>query len=108
VPFAPELTLPALLALRAAYGARLFSTYGFLDAFNPTFTATTVSVERGSVDPTSGWVDSDYLGIDEGARVAMLENYRSGFICSTMHRSSYFVRGLRRAGFRGGWLAQAP
>jgi hypothetical protein len=108
VPFAPELTLPALLALRAAYGARLFSTYGFLDAFNPTFTATTVPVERGSVDPTSGWVDSDYLGIDEGAIVAMLENYRSGLIWNTMHRNPYIVRGLRRAGFRGGWLAQVP
>ncbi|HYK81658.1 MAG TPA: hypothetical protein VEU55_00815 [Gemmatimonadales bacterium] len=27
---------------------------------------------------------------------------------STMHRNPYIVAGLRRAGFQGGWLAQAP
>lgn len=54
------------------------------------------------MDPASGWVDSDYLGIDEGAIVAMLETYRSGLIWSVMHRNPYIVRGLRRAGFRGG------
>src|SRR5438132_2587892 len=32
IPFAPEIALPALWAVREKYGANLFSTYGFLDA----------------------------------------------------------------------------
>jgi len=44
---------------------KLFSTYGFLDAFNPTFTAAGQQ-DVGTVDPTLGWFDVDYLGIDQG------------------------------------------
>ena len=106
VPFAPETAIPALLALREGYGDRLFGQYGFLDAFNPTFTTTTVPVERGTVDPAAGWTDSDYLGIDEGPMLAMIENYRTGLIWHTMERNPHIVEGLRRAGFTGGWLAQ--
>src|SRR2546427_426046 len=39
VPFAPEIAIPALITMRETYGSHLFSTYGFRDAFNPTFTA---------------------------------------------------------------------
>jgi hypothetical protein len=103
IPFAPEITIPALLAMRSAHGGRLWSNYGFLDAFNPTFTAK-VAVERGSVDPVTGWLDSDYIGIDQGPILAMIENYRTGLIWSTLRRNPYIRRGLRRAGFTGGWL----
>jgi hypothetical protein len=34
----------------------------------------------------------------------MIENYRTGFIWQLMRRCPYIVDGLRRAGFRGGWL----
>src|SRR5207253_644643 len=40
IPFAPEIAIPALYAMRQTYGDNLFSTYGFRDAFNPTFTQT--------------------------------------------------------------------
>ena len=36
-PFAPEIAIPALVAMREKYGDHLFTKYGFLDAFNPTF-----------------------------------------------------------------------
>jgi len=104
VPFAPEVAIPALLTMRETYGSHLFSTYGFRDAFNPTFTATGVAVERGTVDPTLGWFDVDYLGIDQGPILAMIENYRSELIWRTMRRNPYIVRGLKRAGFTGGWI----
>src|SRR6266542_631111 len=104
VPFAPEIAIPALIAMRETYGSHLFSTYGFRDAFNPTF-ADAVPVERGEVDPTLGWFDADYLGIDQGPILAMIENYRSGFVWNVMRRNAYIVRGLTRAGFTGGWLA---
>ena len=103
VPFAPEFTIPALLAMRTTYGNHLFSTYGFLDAFNPTFTAAGQQ-EVGSVDPVLGWFDVDYLGIDQGPIVLMIENYRTGFVWTVMKRNPHIVRGLQRAGFTGGWL----
>src|SRR3989441_4402087 len=104
VPFAPEVAIPALLTMRETYGSHLFSTYGFRDAFNPTFTASGVAVERGTVDPTLGWFDVDYLGIDQGPILAMIENYRSELIWRTMRRNPYIVRGLKRAGFAGVWI----
>jgi hypothetical protein len=106
VAFAPEIVVPTLLAMRRKYGDNVFSTYGFVDAFNPTFVAP-VPVAGGRVDPAQGWFDSDYLGIDEGPIVSMIENYRSGLIWNTMRKSPYIIRGLRRAGFSGGWLDQA-
>jgi hypothetical protein len=107
VAFAPEIAIPALLAMRRQYGDNVFSTYGFVDAFNPSFTFP-VKMYSGRVDPGQGWFDSDYLGIDEGPIVAMIENYRSGLIWAVMRRSPYIVQGLKRAGFRDGWLEQPP
>ena len=95
IPFAPEIAIPALYAMRHTYGASLFSTYGFRDAFNLTYTATN----------PSGWFDVDYLGIDQGPIVAMIENYRTGLVWRIMRTNPYIVQGLCRAGFTGGWLA---
>jgi hypothetical protein len=103
IVFAPEIVLPALMSMREVYGDHLFSTYGFLDALNPTFRFD-VSVQHGRVDPDLGWFDTDYLGIDQGPILAMVENYRSGFVWRTMRRNPHVVRGLRAAGFTGGWL----
>jgi len=104
VPFAPEITIPALLAMRQTYGDKLFQQYGFLDAFNPTFTAAGQQ-QTGTVDAALGWFDIDYLGIDQGPILAMIENYRTGFVWRVMRGSPHIVRGLCRAGFSGGWLA---
>jgi hypothetical protein len=102
IPFAPEVTIPALMAMRDRYGDRLYREYGFLDAFNPTFEGATPF--RGTVEPAEGWVNADYLGIDQGPIVLMIENYRSDLIWETMKDNPYIIRGLCRAGFSGGWL----
>ena len=107
VPFAPEITIPALVAMREMGGNHLFGQYGFLDAFNPTFQFT-VPVRHGKVVPNVGWFDTDYLGIDQGPIIAMLENYRSELVWRLMKKNKYIIQGLRRAGFTGGWLDQAP
>jgi hypothetical protein len=60
------------------------------------------------VVPSVGWFDTDYLGIDQGPIIAMLENYRNGFVWKLMRKNPYVIKGLRRAGFTGGWLDQAP
>jgi hypothetical protein len=111
LPFAPEIVLPAMAEMRRRYGSDLFTTYGFLDSFNPTFTSTDIPLKHGRVVAGKGWFDGDYLGIDQGPIVAMIENYRSGLVWETMRENPYVVTGLRRAGFRGGWLdavAAAP
>jgi hypothetical protein len=51
-----------------------------------------------------GWFDSDYLGIDQGPIIAMVENYRTELIWKTMRTNKYIVAGLKKAGFTGGWL----
>jgi len=101
IPFAPEIAIPALRAMRSAYGTNLFSTYGFLDALNPTFTGTPT---MGHVVPGVGWFDTDYLGIDQGPILAMAENYRSDLIWRLLRGNAHIVLGLCRAGFSSGWL----
>jgi len=94
------------VAMRERYGPDLFSDYGFLDALNPTLDVET-RVQHGRVVPGKGWFDTDYLGIDQGPILLMLENHRSGLVWETMKRNPHVVRGLRAAGFEGGWLAPA-
>jgi len=103
LPFAPEICLPALMAMRERYGDRVFGRYGFVDAFNPTLDQA-VKTPQGVVAPGVGWFDTDYLGIDQGPILAMIENWRSGLVWRVMRRNAYVRRGLMAAGFRGGWL----
>ncbi|MEO5493942.1 MAG: glucoamylase family protein [Sphingomonas sp.] len=104
LPFAPDLVEPATRALYDRYGGAIYGQYGFFDSFNPSFTATDVPLQRGRVTDTAGWVDSDYLGIDQGPIVAMIENHRSGLVWAHMRGEPAVKLGLKRAGFTGGWL----
>ena len=107
VAFAPEIALPALRAMRTRYGSRLFTEYGFRDAFNPSFTFTDTPVKQESAVTDMGWFDHDFLGIDQGPILLMAENARSGLVWNVMRKSPAIQRGLRRAGFTGGWLDAA-
>jgi hypothetical protein len=104
VAFAPEVTIPALMAMRTQYGERLYTRYGFKDAFNPSFTFADADTRGGLVDPVHGWVANDYLGIDQGPILAMMENHRNGFVWKVMRKNPHIIRGLKRIGFTGGWL----
>jgi hypothetical protein len=107
IAFAPEIVLPALRAMRDRFGEPLYGRYGFVDAFNPTFDVD-VKPQHGRVVRGLGWFDTDYLGIDQGPIVAMIENYRSGLVWRVMRRNPHVRRGLERAGFSGGWLETRP
>lgn len=105
IAFAPEIVIPAIEEMKRRYGRLLYQQYGFLDSFNPTLRSDLGFKNlRGSIDPELGWIDGDYLGIDQGPIVLMIENYRSELIWKVMRRNPHIIRGLRRAGFRGGWL----
>ena len=95
LPFAPEICIPTLKAMRERYGDSVFTDFGFLDAFNPSF--------RTPRTP-NGWFDKDYLGIDQGPIVLMIENLRSESVWNVMKRNPAIIRGFKRAGFTGGWL----
>jgi len=106
IPFAPEVAIPAVLEMYKRFGANIYSKYGFLDAFNVNFSFDG-PIPHGRCIPGFGWVDNDYLGIDQGAILAMIENYRSSLIWHVMRKNPYVREGLQRAGFSGGWLATA-
>jgi hypothetical protein len=95
LPFAPEIVMPAIhyfeeIDLHPA------ERYGFEATFNPTF-----PVESGA---RYGWVSPYHYGLNQGPIVLMIENYRSGLLWKLMRSCAYLVKGLRRAGFKGGWL----
>ena len=96
IPFAPEICTQALESMYSKYGDLVFREYGFIDAFNPSFT-----IGKGN---EKGWFDVDYLGIDQGPIILMIANNRSGLIWNLMQKDKYLTAGLKKAGFAGGWL----
>ena len=84
LPFLPEATLRVLKHIKNTYGERIWSRYGFVNAFNP----------------LKNWYDSDVVGIDTGITMLMAENLRTGLVWNTFMRSKEAQRGLQRAGFQ--------
>jgi hypothetical protein len=105
VAFAPEIAIPALASMRRRYGDPLFGRYGFVDAFNPTLRTGGPPLHHGRIVEGLAWFDTDYLGIDQGPILGMIENWRTGLIWRLMRDDRDVVRGFCRAGFTGGWLA---
>lgn len=104
IAFAPDIAIHAIEAMHDRYGKAIYGEYGFLDSFNPSFDFADAKLQHGRIVPDVGWVDGDYLGIDQGPIVLMIENYRSDFVWKVMRGNSHIRKGLERAGFRGGWL----
>ena len=97
--------MPCIKAMKAKYGSVIYTQYGFLDSFNPTLNVLEHPLQHGRIEPGLCWVDGDYLGIDQGPIVMMIENHRSELIWRHMHGEPNLRRGLEAAGFTGGWLA---
>jgi len=95
LPFAPEVVLPTLHHFREAH-PEVISEHGLLTTFNPTF-------DDGD-ESHQGWLCGEHLGLDQGPLVLMIENHRSGLLWSLMRDCPAIITGLRRAGFRRGWL----
>src|SRR5271165_657279 len=96
LPFAPEIVVPTARHLAGLKLGGRDRPYGFKASFNQTF--------HVDDSPTGWWVTPYQFGIDQGPVVLMIENYRTGLIWDITRRCPYFVAGLRRAGFTGGWL----
>jgi hypothetical protein len=91
--FAPEIVLPALRKLYAR-GSPGEGQSVRASGFNAT-------VREAGPD---GWISEGEFGLDQGMIVLMIENFRSGLLWRLSRSCTYIAAGLRRAGFRGGWL----
>jgi hypothetical protein len=96
LPFAPEIVVPTVRYYREKLELHTANPYGFKATFNPTFP------ERGQ--SKWGWVSPHHYGINQGPIVIMIENDRTELVWKLMRSCPYVVAGLRRAGFKGGWL----
>ena len=98
LPFAPDIVLPAVDFFIHEPRLKDFSTYGFKASFNPTHPS-------NSGNPDCWWISPRHFGLNQGPIVLMIENYRSEMPWRLMRGCSYIQKGLRQAGFTGGWLA---
>jgi hypothetical protein len=101
LPFAPEIVLPTLHHFVHALKLHDTQRCGFQASFNRTF------IDHATIGGDGGWISPYCFGINLGPIVAMVENHRSGMLWQLMRSSAPIVRGLRRAGFTGGWLDNA-
>lgn len=83
VPFVPNEAMTTLRYMRTAFDSRIWSRYGFVDAFNP----------------ETGWVDPDVIGIDLGITLLQAENARTGLVWAVFMQAQEVQRALIRAGF---------
>lgn len=83
LPFAPEIVLPTIKSINAKYGDSLWGRYGYYDSFNL----------------TAGWIDDDFIGIDQGPMLLMIENFRTGLVWDYMMKDPVISKGLARLGF---------
>ena len=95
LPFAPEIVLPTVRDFQDVY-PQVTGRYCFRCSFNLTF--------ADDSDGGIGWTSPYHFGINLGPVVLMCENYRTEFLWRLMRSCRYVVAGLKRAGFRGGWL----
>ncbi|MCK4734107.1 MAG: hypothetical protein KAT65_16765, partial [Methanophagales archaeon] len=91
VALVPDLAIPALRFMYTEYGDKLWGVYGFRDAFN----LDTDLSKPGNQE----WWDKDYIGIDEGAVIVMIENFRSGLVWNEFMQNPYIIKAMDDGGF---------
>ncbi len=89
IVFTPKESLACLRYFYENLGGKLWGRYGFSDAFN---------LDRK-------WFDTEVIGIDQGALLLMIENYRTGLIWKTMSRNAALERAAKAVGFKPGTMA---
>ncbi len=93
--FTPDISMKTMKYMWETYNRDLVGEYGFKDAFNLTYI---------TKETPKGWFDIDYLGIDQGPILLMIENQQTQLLWNIMKKNPYILDGLRKAGFSGGWL----
>lgn len=92
IVFTPDESIAALRHMYEEFRTRTWGPYGFRDAFNL----------------EAGWFDTDYIGIDQGPILLMIENYRTEGVWERFMRNGDVLRALERAGFQATGTSSEP
>jgi len=87
-PYTPEYSMQALKHFYYKLGDKIWSQYGFVDAFNE----------------SKDWYAKSHLAIDQGPIIVMIENYRSGLLWKLFMNVPEIQQGLRKLGFQSAYL----
>lgn len=82
-PYTPEYSMQALKHFYYDLGDKIWSEYGFIDAFNE----------------SKNWYAQSHLAIDQGPIIVMIENYRSGLLWKLFMSCPEIKVSLSRLGF---------
>lgn len=83
IPFTPEISIATIKNMNSRYGNKLWGKYGFYDSFNP----------------TADWVNNDFIGIDQGPMLLMIENFRTGLVWDYVMKDPVIQKGLKKLNF---------
>jgi hypothetical protein len=83
IVFAPEIVLPTIKNFNEKYTEGLWKEYGYVDSFNPTI----------------NWFNKEYIGIDQGPLLLMIENFRTGLVWNYVMKDQIIQKGLNSLGF---------
>ena len=64
-------------------GSKIWGKYGFYDAFNE----------------TADWVATDFVGLDQGPMILMIENFRTGLVWNYVMKDTIIQNGLEKLNF---------
>lgn len=82
-PFTPEESMEALHFFYYKLGDKIWGKYGFTDAFNL----------------SKQWFDKEYIAINQGPVICMIENYRSQLLWNLFMSDADIQRGMKKLGF---------
>jgi len=82
-PYTSEYSMHALKHFYYDLGDKIWSEYGFVDAFNE----------------TQNWYAKSHLAIDQGPIIVMIENYRTGLLWNLFMGCPEIQAGLKKLGF---------
>jgi hypothetical protein len=83
LPFTPELSLKTIRNINTKMGSKIWGKYGFYDSFNE----------------TADWVATDFVGLDQGPMILMIENFRTGLVWNYVMKDTIIQNGLEKLNF---------
>ncbi|TDE11125.1 glucoamylase family protein [Dyadobacter psychrotolerans] len=82
-PYTPEQSMKALRHIYEDLGDKIWSEYGFTDAYNE----------------SQNWYATSHLAIDQGPIIVMIENYRTGLLWKLFMQDPDVQKGLKKLGY---------
>ncbi len=87
-PYTPDYSMQALKHFYFTLGNKLWSEYGFIDAFSE----------------EHNWYAESHLAIDQGPVIVMIENYRTGLLWDLFMSCPEIRTGLKKLGFSSPYI----